>query len=119
MIGIVFVGNLNRVLGDARGEAYGRALEAVAGASTVAEAVEGMGILERMQEAEVAEARAVMGALPRAVELAILGATTAGFERRMPIGIEWHRGEEISVTVREEVNEVRIILTSPNGQDFL
>jgi hypothetical protein len=78
-----------------------------------------MGILERMNEAEEAEARAVMGALPRAVELAILGAASAGFERQDPIRVEWQRGEEISVRVAEERNGVRIILTTPNGQDFL
>ena len=113
------MGNLNEVLGDTNAEAYGRAQAATSSASSVREAVEGMGILERLKDAEVAEAQAVMAALPRAVELAILGATSAGFERRVPIGIEWHRGDAISVNVREEATEVHIVLTTPNGQDFL
>lgn len=119
MIGDVMMGHLNAALGGSNAEAYGRAQEVVVGASAVREAVEGLGILGRMTEAEVVEAEAVMRALPRAVELAILGAANAGFERHLPIGVEWQRGAEISVRIREDRNEVRIILTTPNGQEFL
>ncbi len=113
------MGHLNQVLGGSDTVAYERAQTALADASSVREAVEGAGVLERMTDEQVAEAQAVMAALPRGVEMAILGAVSAGFERRAPIGVEWQRGAEISVTIREEDDTVRVVLTTPNGQDFL
>ena len=124
MIGIVFIDVLNSVLGDPTLAEYENARIAVAQAGRVQDAVEATDILDQLDNpAEVAEARAVLGAIPPAVDQAILGALGNAFERQVPVSVAWLEGERIEVQVSEQVigtgTRVRIAFMSPPGQTLV
>jgi hypothetical protein len=116
---------LNRMLEDADLAAYADVEAAVESADTVRDAVEAIGILDAL-EADVAdEARAVLDAIPPAVDEAIIAALENAFERGVSVILEWVEGERgtIEVHVSEEEYRggvrVRLVVVSPDGATFL
>jgi hypothetical protein len=123
MVGAVMVLRLNEILGDTIAGPYVNAQAALDAADTVRDAVEAVGVLEDMEPDLVTEARAVLDAIPPAVDEAILAALESAFERGVPVEVEWSRGDVIEVRVREETHgdteRVRIVFVSPPGQIFV
>src|ERR1700728_16158 len=113
---------LNRMLEDSSLEGYAT-VEAAADA--VRDAVEGIGILDTLEPDVALEARAVLDAIPPAVDEAIIAALENAFERGVPVVLEWVEadGDSIEVGVSEERHRddvrVRIALVSPDGATFL
>ena len=71
---------LNRMLEDAEVEAYADVEAAVDAADTVRDAVESLGILDELEPDVAEEARAVLDAIPPAVDEAIIAALENAFE---------------------------------------
>lgn len=121
MIGIAFTKVLNDALGDPTSTDYERAQQSSAQAERIIDSVEDLGILNRLDSpSEIAEARAVLGAIPPAVDRAILGALRSAFERQAPVRVAWVQGEGIEVQISEQslddVVGVHIVFRSPPGQ---
>ena len=116
---------LNRMLEDADLEAYADIEAAVEAADTVRDAVESIGILDALEADVAEEARAVLDAIPPAVDEAIIAALENAFERGVPVTLEWVEGDRgtIEVHVSEEPHRdgvrVRIAVVSPDGATFL
>jgi len=116
---------LNRMLEDSALEGYATVEAAVEAADTVRDAVEGVGILDTLEPEVAVEARAVLDAIPPAVDEAIIAALENAFERGVPVVLEWVEadGESIEVGVSEERHRdevrVRIAIVSPDGSTFL
>jgi hypothetical protein len=116
---------LNRMLEDSALEAYATVEAAVEAADTVRDAVEGIGILDTLEPDVAVEARAVLDAIPPAVDEAIIAALENAFERGVPVVLEWVEADSESIEVgiseerhRDEVR-VRIAIVSPDGSTFL
>jgi hypothetical protein len=109
----------NQILDGTDPVAQGVAREAVAGASTVHEAIERVGLLEGMGDPIVAEARLVLAQLPQAIDQALLAALRSALERRIPVGVEWEQGEEISLRITEATRgHVLVVLVTPHGSTY-
>jgi|SRR5258708_4041097 hypothetical protein len=116
---------LNRMLEAAQLDAYANVVAAVEAADTVSDAVESIGILDTLDADVAEEARAVLDAIPPAVDEAIIAALESAFERGVPVVLDWVEGERgtIEVLVSEEQHgsgvRVRIAVVSPDGATFL
>ena len=101
--------------------AYGNAQQAVSAAASVRDAVDRTGILAGFTPVQAAEARAVLDALPRSVDAAILAALRSAFDRDAAGLFEWHEGAFIELRTWEEpgTGRLRIVLVSPPGQHFV
>ena len=126
MAAVVFLGNLNDMLADADADDYTTVRAAVEAAETVRDAVERVGILDLHPDPEVVvEARAVLDAIPTAIDAAILAAVENAFERGVPVALEWVPVDSGAIEVRlsEEPYgdgvRVHIGFVSPNGNTFL
>jgi hypothetical protein len=123
MVGAVMVPRLNEILGDTVGRPYANAQSVLDAADTVRDAVEGVGVLDGLDPELAVEARAVLDAIPAAVDEAILAALESAFERGVPVALEWVEGEGIEARVYEEphgtAERVRIVFVSPPGQTFV
>jgi hypothetical protein len=121
MVGLMMETKINQLLAREDLGAYRNGQEAVSGAASVRQAVERANILDGFTAEEAVEARAVLDALPRAVDTAILAALGAAFARDAPGRFEWHEGAFIELRVWEEPTggRVRIVLVSPQGQTFV
>ena len=95
---------LNRMLEAADSDAYADVEAAVEAADTVGDAIETTGILETLEPDVAEEARAVLEAIPPAVDESIIAALENAFERGVPVVLEWVEGERgtIEVHVSEE-----------------
>ena len=90
MVGFEFPSLLNEILGDVSREEYANAQAVVEASDTVLDAVEATGVLDRLDSDEGrVEARAVLDAIPPAVDEAIIAALESAFERRLPVEIVW------------------------------
>jgi hypothetical protein len=116
---------LNNMLADAAHEDYANVQAAVEAAETVRDAVEAVGILETLEESVAFEARAVLDAIPAAVDSVIIAALESAFERGAAVFLDWLEGDRgaIEVRISEEPHgdtvQVRIVFVSPNGATFL
>jgi hypothetical protein len=127
MVGLMMTTQINQLLARDDLTAYGNAKQAVSTATSVREAVERAGILNGFTPAQAAEARAVLTALPRSVDAAILAALRSAFDRDAPGLFEWHEGAFIELRTWEEPVtgkepgpwRLRIVLVSPQGQQFV
>jgi hypothetical protein len=125
MAAVVILRELSDMLADPEGEAYANAQAAVEAADTVRDAVEAVGILEERTDEIVPEARAVLDAIPAAVDEAIIAALESAFERGVPVVLDWFEGERgtVEVHVSEERHRngvrVRIVIVAPDGRTFL
>jgi hypothetical protein len=121
----VVFSHLNEVLGDTTLEEYAQAQAAVEAADTVRDALEAFGAIDELTDREAAEARAVLDALPAAVDEAIIAAVENAFERQVPLVLEWVERADgpIEVRVSEEPHRdgvrVRIKFVSPDGATFV
>jgi hypothetical protein len=123
VVGAVMLPRLNEILGDTVGGPYANAQSVLDAADTVRDAVEGVGVLDGLEPELVTEARAVLDAIPAAVDEAILAALESAFERGVPVALEWVQGDAIEVRVYEEphrtTERVRIVFVSPPGHAFV
>ncbi len=116
---------LNRMLEAADRNAYADVEAAVEAADTVSDAIETIGILDSLEPDVAEEARAVLEAIPPAVDESIIAALENAFERGVPVVLEWIEGERgsIEVLISEEAHghgtRVRIALFSPDGATFV
>lgn len=120
MVGLMMTNRINGLLARDDFNAYRNGQQAVSAATSVRDAVERTTILDGFTPAEAAEARAVLDALPRAVDAAILAALRSAFARDAPGLFEWHEGAFIELRTWEEPGgRLRIVLVSPQGQTFV
>ena len=126
MVGLEFPGILNDILRDASRDEYANAQSVVEAADTVQEAVESAGVLDRLRSEEGrVEARAVLAAIPPAVDAAIIAALESAFERRLPVEVGWLRTEveTIEAHISEEPYRdgqlVRIVFVCRDGATFI
>ena len=125
MAAVVVLGNLSDMLADADADDYTTVRSAVEAAETVRDAVERVGILDQHPDRVVVEARAVLDAIPAAVDAAILAALENAFERGVPVALEWVPVDSATIEVRlsEEPHgdgvRVRIGFVSPDGNTFV
>jgi len=116
---------LNRMLEAADRNAYADVEAAVEAADTVSDAIETIGILDSLEPDVAEEARAVLEAIPPAVDESIIAALENAFERGVPVVLEWIEGGRgsIEALISEEAHghgaRVRIALFSPDGATFL
>ena len=125
MVGLEFPAILNDILRDASRDEYANAQSVVEAADTVQEAVESAGVLERLNSEDGrVEARAVLAAIPPAVDAAIIAALESAFERRLPVEVRWLRTEveTIEARISEEPYRdgqlVRIVFVCRDGATF-
>ena len=105
MVGLEFPAILNEVLGDATRDEYANARSVVEAADTVPAAVESAGVLDRLSSDQGrVEARAVLAAIPPAVDQAIMAALENAFARRLPVEVSWLETdmETIEARISEE-----------------
>jgi len=115
------------MLADAGSQEYAAVQNVVAAAESAGAAVEALGVLDAQPDVVVVEARAVLGALPAAVDEAILAALQNAFERQLPVVLAWvqNDSETIAVRVSEEPGaddstaRVRLDFLAPSGENFL
>ena len=125
MAAVVVLGNLSDMLADVDAADYNAVRSAVQSAQTVRDAVETVGILGQHTDPVVIEARAVLEAIPAAVNAAILAALGSAFERGVPVALEWVQVDSGTIEVRlsEEPHRdgvrVRIAFVSPDGRTFV
>jgi hypothetical protein len=134
---MMVVGNLNKMLSGGNQTAYDHAESVVAGATSVAAAVEASGVYTGApvaaagaaaavigvvpDAAQIAESRAVFSALPHSVDQTILAALRSAFSRRVPIRVSWIETlGPIQVHVQESDNRdlILIHLACPSGAQF-
>jgi hypothetical protein len=120
MAAFAMVPHLNSMLEGSDDAAYAAALSALAGADTVRDAVEAVGVLDRLEDHEVAEALAVLDALPPSIDEAIMAALENALERNARARIEWEEADRIELRITEEPEgNVRIVFVCPDGSTFL
>ena len=120
MVGLIMTTRINELLAGDDRAAYRNGQQAVSAAASVRDAVDRTAILNSFTPAEAAEARAVLDALPRAVDAAILAALRSAYARDAPGLFEWHEGAFIELRTWEEPGgRLRIVLVSPQGQTFV
>jgi hypothetical protein len=126
MVGLEFPALLNGHLGDATRDEYANAQSVVEAADTVREAVESAGVLDRLSSDDGrVEARAVLAAIPPAVDAAIIAALESAFERRLPIEVIWLETdvETIEARISEEPYRngqlIRITFVCRDGATFI
>jgi hypothetical protein len=126
MVGLEFPSLLNEILGDVLGDEYANAQAVVEASDTVLDAVESTGVLDRLDSDEGrAEARAVLEAIPPAVDEAIIAALESAFERRLPVEVVWIPSEfetieaHISEDPYDDGRLVRIGFVCPDGATFV
>jgi hypothetical protein len=126
MVGLEFPALLNEHLGDATRDEYANAQSVVEAADTVREAVESAGVLDRLSSDDGrVEARAVLAAIPPAVDAAIIAALESAFERRLPIEVIWLETdvETIEARISEEPYRngqlIRITFVCRDGATFI
>src|SRR5579863_6784172 len=94
MVGMELPALLNEILGDVTREEYANAQGVVEASDTVLDAVEAAGVLDRLDsDGGRVEARAVLGAIPPAVDEAIIAALESAFERQLPVEVVWVESE--------------------------
>ena len=126
MVGLEFPAILNDILRDASRDEYANAQSVVEAADTVQEAVESAGVLERLSsETGRVEARAVLAAIPPAVDEAIIAALENAFERRLPVEVSWLETEVETIEARiseepfRDGQLVRITFVCRDGATFI
>jgi hypothetical protein len=126
MVGLEFPAILNDILRDASRDEYANAQSVVEAADTVQEAVESAGVLDRLSsDRGRVEARAVLAAIPPAVDEAIIAALENAFERRLPVEVSWLETdvETIEARISEEPFRngrfIRITFVCRDGAMFL
>jgi len=121
MVGLVMTTKINEVLARDDLDAYRNGQQALLGAASVRDVIERTNILDGLTAEEAAEARAVLDALPPAIDAAILAALGTASARDAPGRFEWHEGAFIELRVWEEPTggRVHIVLVSPQGQEFV
>lgn len=90
----VILGPVNGMLADASSPDYANVQAVVARAETVTGAVEALGVLDTQTEEVVAEARAVLQALPAAVDEAVMAALENAFARGLPVVLAWVQADD-------------------------
>ena len=126
MVGLELPSLLNEMLGDVTREEYANAQAVVEASDTVRDAVEAAGVLDRLDSDEVrVEARAVLDAIPPAVDEAIIAALESAFERRLPVEMVWIPSEFETIEARvsedpyDDARLVRIAFVCPDGATFI
>jgi hypothetical protein len=126
VVGLEFPAILNDILRDASRDEYANAQSVVEAADTVREAVESAGVLERLSsDRGRVEARAVLAAIPPAVDEAIIAALENAFERRLPVEVSWLETdvETIEARISEEPFRIgrliRITFVCRDGARFI
>jgi hypothetical protein len=96
---------------------------AVTGASSVREAIERVGLLDALDDPDVAESLAVLNALPQAVDRALLATLGSALERGVPVDLDWREAGFIGLHIKEvgqgDAGQVEIVLLTPNGRTFV
>ena len=92
MVGLMMTTKINELLARDDLDAYRNGQQAVSGAASVRDAVERSNILDGFTAEEAAEARAVLDALPPAIDAAILAALARGLRPRRPGPVRMARG---------------------------
>ena len=126
MVGLELPSLLTEMLGDVTREEYANAQAVVEASDTVLDAVEAAGVLDRLDSDEGrVEARAVLDAIPPAVDEAIIAALDSAFERRLPVEVVWIPSEFEAIEARisedpyDDARLVRIAFVCPDGATFI
>jgi hypothetical protein len=126
MVGLELPALLNEILGDVTSEEYANAQAVVEASDTLLDAVEETGVLDQLESDEGRdEARAVLDAIPPAVDEAIIAALESAFEQRLPVEVVWipSEFETIEAHVSEDPYDdgrlVRIGFVCPDGATFV
>ena len=126
MVGLELPSLLNEILGDVTREEYANAQAVVEASDTVLDAVESAGVLDRLESDDArVEARAVLDAIPPAVDEAIIAALESAFERRLPVEVVWVPSEFETIEARisedpyRDGRLVRIAFVCPDGAIFV
>jgi hypothetical protein len=124
MVGAIMIPHLNSFLDKSDLEVYGMAGVAVQTSGTVREAIVAVGGIDNLDDdALVAEANAVLDALPAEVDRQIMDALASAFARELPIHLSWELGDSFAVRITEEPHEgdtrVHIVFVSPDGRTLL
>lgn len=126
MVGLELPSLLTEMLGDVTREEYANAQVVVEASDTVLDAVEAAGVLDRLDSDEGrVEARAVLDAIPPAVDEAIIAALESAFERRLPVEVVWIPSEFETIEARisedpyDDARLVRIAFVCPDGATFI
>ncbi len=93
---------LNQVLSDPTSQEYQNAVAAVEASDTVHDAVLAPGVLGQFEAEVVTEARAVLEAIPPAIDDAILAALGSALGRELPVTLTWIEDPKIAVRVWEQ-----------------
>ena len=121
------VAKLNVILSGNDPSVYDHAKSVVESAPTVAAAVAESGVYApdpaagASFSAQVAESRAVFGAIPPAVDQAILAALRSAFDRHAEIRVAWVESfGPMQVHVTQNINHDKVVihLSCPSGETF-
>jgi hypothetical protein len=115
----VIVAPLNQMLSDPTAQAYRDAAAVVRGAGSVQDAVRAVGVLRGFEAAVATEAEAVLGALPPAIDRAIMTALGSALDRGIPVTLTWIEDAKIAVRVWEQPSGLSILFMSPHGRSFV
>ena len=114
---------LNQMMSDPSSQEYRNVVAAVEETATVHEAVVATGILGQFEAEVVTEARAVLDAIPPAIDEAIMAALGSAFGREVPVVLTWIEDPKIAVRVWEQPQGggvlVNILFMSPHGLTFV
>ncbi len=120
MVGMTLTRHVTSLVRDTTTETYAAARTATEGARSLRDVIEDTGILDRLgTDEERAEAVAVLDALPRALDEALLAAGRSAFARELPIRARWVEGDTWAVRVVEERGWLRVTIESPDGMEFV
>ena|SRR3974390_3514013 len=122
MAGSALTNPINEYLNPANADLYREAQAVVANAASSRDAVEGLratdGTVRGASAGAVDAARDVLGALPRALDGALLAAVRSGLARSIAIHVEWDENTEIGVRITEDLHQgaprVRIVISHPH-----
>jgi hypothetical protein len=92
---------------------------AIAGKSTVRAAMDDLGVLDRLDPGFAAEARAVLDQLSDEQNRAILDAVRNGLSAGQAVRVAWKEAATIDVQVAPDVAGVLVMLSTPDGRQFM
>ena len=117
----VIAAPLTAMMSDPTSQDYQDAVNAVNAAANVQDAVVRSGVLGA-HAAVVAETRAVLSALPQAIDQAIMVALRSAMARSLPVRVTWIEDAKIAVRIWEHPQDggdiLDIAFMSPHGSTF-
>jgi len=117
----VIAAPLTAMMSDPTSQDYQTAVNAVNAAANVHDAVVRSGVLGPHPDV-VTETRAVLSALPPAIDQAIMVALKSAMARSLPVRVTWIEDAKIAVRIWEQSQDggdvLDIVFMSPHGSTF-